>query len=107
MDDALLMRVLNGLADLDEQLQPFAAWRRLFSIAKIGDSDAAHQFHDEVGPARLGGSGVEHFGDVGMVHHRQRLPLGFEPGDDLLCVHAQLDDLQGDLARTGCSCSAM
>ena len=29
-----------------------------------------------------------------MVHHRQRLPLGLEPGDDLLGVHAQLDDLE-------------
>ncbi len=29
-----------------------------------------------------------------MVHHRQRLPLGLEPGDDLLRVHAQFDDLE-------------
>ena len=27
VDDALLMRVLDGLADLDEQVQPFARWR--------------------------------------------------------------------------------
>ena len=38
--------------------------------------------------------GVEHLGDVGVVHHRQGLPLGLEPGDDLLGVHARLDDLQ-------------
>ena len=30
-----------------------------------------------------------------MVHHRQGLPFGFEPGDDLPGVHARLDDLQG------------
>ena len=29
-----------------------------------------------------------------MVHHRQRLPLGLEPGDHLPRVHARLDDLQ-------------
>ena len=29
-----------------------------------------------------------------MVHHRQRLPLGLEPRDDLLGVHPQLDDLE-------------
>ncbi len=29
-----------------------------------------------------------------MVHHRQRLSLGLEARDDLLGVHAQLDDLQ-------------
>ena len=29
-----------------------------------------------------------------MIHHRQCLPLRLEPGDHLLGVHAQLDDLQ-------------
>ena len=29
-----------------------------------------------------------------MIHHRQRLALGLEPSDNLLGVHAQLDDLQ-------------
>ena len=33
-----------------------------------------------------------------MVHHRQRLPLGLEAGDNLLRVHAQFDDLERDLA---------
>ena len=60
--------------------------------------DAAHQFHDEVGPPRVGGAGVEDLGDVRMIHHRQRLPLGLEAGDDLLGVHAQLDDLERDAA---------
>ena len=60
--------------------------------------DAAHQFHDEVGPARLRRARIEHLGDVRMVHQRQRLPLGFEAGDDLPGVHAQLDDLERDAA---------
>ena len=29
-----------------------------------------------------------------MIHHGQRLPFGLEPGDDLLGVHAQLDDFE-------------
>ena len=33
-----------------------------------------------------------------MIHHGQRLPLGLEAGDDLLGVHAQLDDLERDAA---------
>ena len=45
-----------------------------------------------------GGPAVEHLGDVGVVHQRQGLPLGLEPGDHLPGVHARLDDLQGDLA---------
>ena len=63
-------------------------------VAVIGDLDAAHQFHHEIRPARVRRAGVQHLGDVRMIHHRQRLPLRLEPGDDLLGVHAQLDDLQ-------------
>ena len=37
-------------------------------------------------------------GDVGMIHHRQRLPLGLETGDHLAGIHARLDDLQRHLA---------
>ena len=32
-----------------------------------------------------------------MIHQRQRLAFGLEPGDDVFGVHAQLDDLEGDL----------
>ncbi len=41
-------------------------------------------------------AGVEDAGDVGVVHHRERLALGFEAGDHLAGVHAGLDDFQGD-----------
>jgi hypothetical protein len=54
--------------------------------------------HDEVGPPGVVGPGVEHLGDVRVVHQGQRLPLGLEPCDDLGRVHARLDQLQGDLA---------
>ena len=33
-----------------------------------------------------------------MVHHRQRLALGLETGDDRARVHARLDDLERDAA---------
>src|SRR6185369_8448986 len=36
----------------------------------------------------------ENLGDVWMVHHGQRLPLGFETRDDAFGVHSQLDDLE-------------
>ena len=36
-----------------------------------------------------------------MIHQRQGLPLGLEPGDDLAAVHAGLDDFQGDPAADG------
>ena len=36
-----------------------------------------------------------------MVHQRQRLALGLEPGDDLPGVHAKPDDLERDPAADG------
>ena len=42
--------------------------------------------------------GVEHTGDVGMVHHRQRLPLALEASNDLPAVHPRLDNLDRDFA---------
>ena len=50
------------------------------------------------GRPRCGLAAVDDLGDVGMVHQRQCLPLGFEAGDDLAGVHARLDDLEGHLA---------
>ena len=56
---------------------------RLLLVAELGDRDAVDQFHHEEGPPALGRPGIEHLGDVGMVHHRQGLPLGLEAGDHL------------------------
>src|SRR6478609_8111633 len=41
-------------------------------------------------------SSVEHFRDIRVIHHGQRLPLSLEASDDLLRVHARFDDLQGN-----------
>jgi hypothetical protein len=97
VDDPLLVGVLNGLADLDEKIQPLAG-RQLVLVAELCDRNASHQFHHEVGPAGVGRAGVEHLGDVRMVHQREGLALGLEAGDHLPGVHPQLDDLEGDLA---------
>ena len=53
-------------------------------VAVRGDRHALDQFHDEVRPAVGGGAGVEHPGDVRVVHQGQGLPLGLEPGQHLL-----------------------
>ena len=69
MDDALLMRVLHGLADLDKQLQPIRR-RELMLIAVSRDRLTANQFHNKVGPSTFGGAAVVHFGNAGMIHQR-------------------------------------
>ena len=91
------VRVLHRVANLHEQLQPVAR-RKLVLVAVLRDRHAVHQLHHEVRPARFRRAGVQHLGDVRMVHQRQRLPLGLETGDDLPRVHARLDHLQRDLA---------
>ena len=71
-------------------------------VAVFGERPALDQLHDEVGAAGAdaaglvaGGPAVEDLGDVGVVHQRQRLALGLEPGQDGLRVHARLDELEG------------
>ena len=62
-------------------------------LAVLGDADAPHQFHDKERAAAVGHAAVVDLGDVGVVHHRQRLAFGLEAGDHRLGVHARLDDL--------------
>jgi hypothetical protein len=57
MNDALLMRMLHRVADLNEQLQAFTHADAIL-VTVLGDLDPIHQFHDKVRPPRLGGSGI-------------------------------------------------
>ena len=93
MDDALLVCVLHGAADVHEQLEALPSCEPL-RVAVFSNRRALDELHDEEGTAFRRRAPVMDFGDVGMVHHRQRLPLGFEASDDLPRVHAGLDDLQ-------------
>src|SRR5262249_27460755 len=63
--------------------------------------NALDELHHEIGPARFSRATVENTGDVGMIHHRQRLPLGLKSGNDLPGIHPELDDLQRDHAAHG------
>ena len=97
VDDALLMRVLERVADVDEKREPLRDGE--FPLVAVGgDGHAAHQLHDEIRAPVLRRAGVEDLGDVRVIHHGQRLPLLLEAGDDFLRVHAHLDDLQRDAA---------
>ncbi len=97
VNDALLVGVLDGLAELHEQVQALLDVE-LVPVAVLGDGHAGDVLHHEVRSAILGRSGVEDLGHTGVVHHGQRLSLGLEPGDDLPGVHAQFDDLEGHAA---------
>ncbi len=95
MDDPLEVGVLHRVAQRHEQLQPLLRAKALL-VAVVGDRHPAAKLHHEVGLAAGGGAGVEHAGNVGVVHQRQRLAFRFETRDDVPRVHARLDDLERD-----------
>ena len=94
VDDPLLVGVLHRPADLGEQAQPLPDAQPA-AVAELGDGDALDQLHDEVRPAAVGAAGVEHPGDVRVLHEGQRLPLRLEPVQHGAGVHPRLDRLQG------------
>jgi len=52
MDDALLVGMLHGVADLDEQSQPLLGAQTIpIAIAVFGDRNPLDKFHDKVRPA--------------------------------------------------------
>ncbi len=66
-------------------------------VAVVGQGDPPDQLHDEERVPRVGRAGVEDPGDVGVVHDRQRLPLGVEPRQHGPRVHPRPDQLEGHL----------
>ena len=93
VDDPLLVRMLDSLANLDKEPQAILD-RQLLPIAMLRDRRPRHVLHHKVRPPLLGLPAVVNLGDTGMIHHRQGLPLGLKPRNDLRRVHPQLDDLE-------------
>src|SRR5262245_40118754 len=100
MYHALLMGVVNGVANLDEQLEALSRVETVL-VAVIGNFDSPDQLHYEIGSPRPGRAGVEDFSNIGMVHHRQGLALGLKLRDDIARVHPKLDDFQSDAPTHG------
>ena len=91
MDDALLVGVMDGLADGDEEFDALAGGE-LMAIGVGGQREAVDELHDEEGESLRGGAGVEDLGDVGVVHEGEGAAFGVEAGDDGFGTHAGLDD---------------
>ena len=100
VDDPLLVRMLDCVADRNEQLQAFSHGQPMV-IAILRDMAASHQFHDEIGEPAFSHAGVEDLGDTHVVHHGERLPLRLEPCHDLFGIHARFDDLHRHAAFDG------
>jgi len=95
MDNPLLVCVLDGLADYYQQAQPLSSIEAIL-VAVARDGNTSDHLHDEIRPACGGCASIQHFRNVRVVHKGQGLALGFKPYDDLLGVHAQLDNLEGN-----------
>ena len=92
--------MLNGLTDLREQFQSFAKWQVLL-VAVFRNLHAPDELHHKIGAAAVCRSRVENFGDIRMVHHRDRLSLRFEAGDHLAGIH--VPDINGGQRCQPCS----
>ena len=93
MDESLLVGMLDGVADQQQELQALAQAQSL-PITEVGDRQALDEVHSEEGASELGGASIEHAGDVRMTHQRQRLSLRLEASEHLRAVHARLDQLE-------------
>ena len=94
VDDRLLVRVLDALADLDEELEPLLGVERCWvSQCSVIGTPGTYSMTKYGRPSGVLPA-VEHLGDGGVVHQGQGLPLGLEAGHHLLGVHARLDDLE-------------
>ena len=95
MDDPFLVGMLDALADRHEELQPLAD-RQPVCIAVLRDLHTLDVLHDEIGAPGLRRTSVDDAGNAGMLHEGERLTLRLETGDELLRVHAELDEFQRD-----------
>ena len=74
VDHALLVGVLHGVRDLEEQVDARADAQRL-AVGVVGDRLAIDELHREVRAPGVGGAGVVDRRDGGVIHQRQRLAL--------------------------------
>src|SRR2546425_483407 len=97
MDDALLVSVLDGFANLDEKLESLLVIKKVF-VTILGDWDTSNMLHHEIGTTLLGRSSIEDLGHVRVVQECEGLTFQLEACHDLSRIHAWLEDLQGNSA---------
>ena len=95
MDHQVLMRVVDGGADGEEEIQPFADGEPV-GIAVLIDRGSGDEVHHEIGPPVRGGAAIQEFGDIGVIEVRQDLAFGIEAFERVVAEDAAADDLDGD-----------
>jgi hypothetical protein len=96
VDEQVLMRVLHGRTNLNEEFQPLGN-RKLVGVAIFVDRQAFDQVHHKVGHTILRRAAIEQPSDVWMIEAGQDLPLILETIDDKVRVLTRADQLDCDL----------
>ena len=102
MDDASDAHC-HGAADVDHERDAFGIGRRITSQNCVSGSPWTSPSRRKA--AGVGGAAVEYARNARVIHHRERLPLGLEPRDEVARIHAELDHLSATRRATGCRCS--
>ncbi len=98
MDHALLMGVVNGVADSREQLEATTDAEAI-RAHELPQRRPANQFHDEVGlgaVVTVFSAGLEHLSDAGVAEVTENLRLVLEPAEGLRRCPTQVQHLQRD-----------
>jgi hypothetical protein len=95
VDNPFLVRVLDGVADLNEELDALGDSKAM-GVTIRRDRLPFDQLHDEVGAAAGRCAAVQDSCDAGMVHEGERLALRLEAREHGAGVHSRLDKLHRD-----------
>ena len=98
MDDEMLVRELHRVAHVEEERQSLLQPQP--TLVAVGEERLARDvLHDEERAAVQRRAAVDQSCDVGMLEHRQDLPLGTESLQDLVRTQEGIDQLDRDLLR--------
>lgn len=104
MHDALVVRVLHGIADPGDEFEPRAVLELAF-VAVAVQGHAGNVFHHQERPAGVGAAGVEQAGDARVVERAECLLLQTKACQDGCRSMPARITFTATRRRTGCSCS--
>ena len=91
VNDALLVGVLDGLTDLDEDGKAVLNGELPF-VAILGEWITGNVFHDEIRSSFFSRSRIDYTGDVRVIHAGECLSFRFEACDDAFGIEPQFED---------------
>ena len=107
VDDEVLVGVLDGGADLAQELEALGDAEALRG-GVAGDGDAVHVLHHDVGLPRGGDAAVEEGGDVLVGERGEDLAFVAEAADGEVALQAAAQELEGDaLVELGVGADAL